>query len=118
MEQTNKQENEAQELLEKWVKRLYLDDWTIQFYPKAQPNDFILRDVAGEAEYDEIGKSATIRILDPNFYGDRIVPFNFERILVHELLHLKFCFFDKSGNDLQDRVAHQLIEDLAKAFVN
>lgn len=42
---------------------------------------------------------------------------DFEKTLVHELLHIKFCFLWGSGNDLQDRITHQLINDLAKSLV-
>jgi hypothetical protein len=41
-----------------------------------------------------------------------------EKTLVHELLHLKFSFLGESGNDLQDRVAHQVLNDLAKSLVD
>ena len=45
------------------------------------------------------------------------VDFEDRKTLVHELLHLKFCLLGDSGNDLQDRYVHQLIDDLARAFV-
>lgn len=49
-------------------------------------------------------------------YGDRIVPFNFEKTLVHELLHLKFSFWCQNEDDVGDRVMHQMIDDLARAL--
>lgn len=107
-----------QDLLKKWVKRLYLEDWTISLKDNVTPDDFTLPGgKCGECEWQEVNKSAVIRILNPIYYGERIIPFDFEKTLVHELLHIKFCFLWESGNDLQDRITHQLINDLAKSLV-
>ena len=46
----------------------------------------------------------------------RIVPFDFEKTLVHELLHLKFSFWCQNEDDVGDRVMHQMIDDLARAL--
>lgn len=61
-------------------------------------------------------KTARIEIINPACYGDRIVPFNFEKTLVHELLHLKFSFWCQNEDDVGDRVMHQMIDDLARAL--
>ncbi len=105
-------------LLKVWKQRLSLVDWNIELHDNALPTEFINDDVAGECEWQEVNKTAVIRILDPACYGKRLIPFNFERILVHELLHIKFSLLDSSENNLQNRIVHQLIEDLAKAFVS
>lgn len=57
-----------------------------------------------------------IEIINPACYGDRIVPFDFEKTLVHELLHLKFSFWCQNEDDIGDRVMHQMIDDLARAL--
>ena len=77
-----------------------------------------LQNCAGETEWTESIKSARISILGEQYYGQRIVPFDAEKTLVHELLHLKFVLLGQSGNDFQDRYVHQLIDDLARAFVD
>lgn len=105
------------QLLEKWQKRLGLTDWVIDLRDNMTPDEMSLQGVAGQCEWQEVKKAAVISIIKPECYGERITPFNFERTLVHELLHIKFCLLDDSGNALQDRVLHQIIEDLAKAFV-
>lgn len=107
----------ADKLLRKWKRILRMEEWTIKLIPDAIPDDMALRDVDGEAIWVECKKTAVIRILRQDCYGDRIQAYNFERILVHELLHLKLCLLGESGNDLQDRYVHQLIDDLARAFV-
>ena len=106
-----------EELLEKWKCRPGLQDWRIVLKADVIPSDMTIENVAGETEWTESNKSAVVRILREDCYGTRIVPFNFEKTLVHELLHLKFCLLGESGNNLQDRYVHQLIDDLARAFV-
>lgn len=105
-------------LLKEWQHRLGLDDWKIVLKEDCSPNDMVLKDVVGETEFEEVNKCAVIRIITEKDYGDRIIPFNFEKTLIHELLHLKFCLLGESGNDLQNRIVHQLIEDMAKALVD
>lgn len=110
--------NNKGHLLEKWKACLGLTDWHIVLKADVIPSDMSLDNVAGETEWTESNKCAVIRILSEKCYGDRIVPFNFEKTLIHELLHLKFCLLGESGNDLQDRYVHQLIDDLARALYN
>ena len=104
--------------LKEWKHRLQLDDWHIELIENCSPNDMTLKDCAGETEWSEVGETAVIRIIDKKDYGKRIVPFDFEKTLVHELLHCKLCLLGESGNDLQDRLVHQYIDDLAKALVS
>ena len=75
------------------------------------------QNACGECTWDYIHKCAVINILNPKDYGERVVPFDKEKTLVHELLHCKFAMIDNSGNDIVDRHIHQLVEDLAKALV-
>ena len=72
---------------------------------------------AGCTEWSEAVKTARIEIIDPEYYGERIVPFNFEKTLIHELLHLKMSFWCQNDDNVEDRVMHQIIDDLARAFV-
>ena len=44
------------------------------------------------------------------------MPFNFEKTLVHELLHLKLTFWCQNEDSVSDRLMHQIIDDLARAF--
>ena len=76
-----------------------------------------MSDVAGCTEWSETGKNARIEIIDPEYYGERITPFNFEKTLIHELLHLKMSFGCQNEDNVEDRVMHQIIDDLARAFV-
>ena len=68
----------------------------------------------------ETTKTARVEILDPAYYRDedRICAFDWEKTLVHELLHLKTCLVSSNVPDLQERYMHQMIDDLARAFVD
>lgn len=104
-------------LLKEWQHRLGLDNWTIVLEEDCSPLDFKLTDVQGEADYDEVNRCAIIRIVSEKDYGKRIVPFDKEKVLVHELLHLKFCHLQNTGDNLHDRIVHQIIDDMARALV-
>lgn len=104
-------------LLNDWMERLGLQDWTIRLYDCCDPEDMKLPDVAGCTEWTEVKRTAVIQIIDPDYYGDRILPFDYEETLVHELLHLKTCLLTDVEDTLQERVGHMLIDDLARTLV-
>lgn len=105
-------------LLNKWKARLGLYDWRIELRTKMKPQDMMMENVAGCTDWSESIKTARIEIIDPEYYGERIVPFDFEKTLIHELLHLKFSFWCQGTDDIADRAMHQIIDDLARAFVD
>ena len=105
-----------EDLLEEWKKRLGLEEWTISLEDGLY--ELSLPDCAGCTEWSEVGKTAKIQLIHPSVYGERIVPYDKEKTLVHELLHLKLCFLQETENELQNRIVHQLIDDLAKALVS
>ena len=77
-----------------------------------------LDDVDGCSVWTECNKSARIEILAEEHYGDRIRPYDAERILIHELLHLKLSIVSDQVEPTQARYMHQIIDDLARAFVS
>lgn len=122
MEQTNEELTleEKEKLADYWVKRLQLDDWDIKFNLNASRNQ-LGEGTVGEARLNEVTKQAAILVLKNEDFdgGEYAFTFDFERTLVHELLHLKLCLLESdSDNELRNRVVHQLLEDLAKAFVD
>ena len=104
-----------EELLREWQKILGLEDWTIVL--EDDLFELFLPDCAGCTEWSEVGKTAKIQLIAREAYGDRIMPYDKEKTLVHELLHLKLCFLQETENELQNRIVHQLIDDLAKSFI-
>ena len=107
---------EEQRLLEKWKRKLCLQEWRIKLLTHLHPEEMTVRNSAGCTEWSEAIKTARIEIINPACCGDRIVPFNFEETLVHELLHLKFSFWCQNEDDIGDKVMHQMIDDLARAL--
>lgn len=109
--------NEQELLTKEWQNRLGLTDWRICFEINCKPED-MLSPGAGCTEWVEASKAARVQILDCKYYGDYIAPFDFEKTLVHELLHLKLSLISDQVSDLQERYTHQIIDDLARAFVD
>lgn len=110
--------NKMEKLLEQWKSILGLNDWNIVLEDGCSPYIMNLQNVAGETDFDELHKCAVIRIISEKDYGDRIIPFDKEKTLIHELLHIKFWFLDQSESIIQNRLVHQLIDDIARALVN
>ena len=105
-------------LCDEWVERLGLQDWEIHLAWQCKPEEIPLQDVGGLASFEEATKEAQIYILDEQYAKCEPFKFDFERNLVHELLHLKTCMVtEKDENSYQARMMHQLVDDLAKAFV-
>ena len=105
-------------LLREWQNRLGLQDWTIKLKDNCAPDDMIMQKVSGCTELEESIKTARIEMLDEKFYGDRIAPFDYEKTLVHELLHLKTSLLSSQVDDLQERLFHVWIDDIARALVD
>ena len=109
------------ELLEEWQERLGLQDWAIVLRINCKQEDMELEDVNAETIWTTSIKSALIKIISKEVYGERILPFDFEKALVHELLHLKFGLIDQKISSYESNVTyeirHQLIDDLSRALV-
>lgn len=107
---------EQARLLEKWKRKLCLQEWRIQLKTYLRPEEMTMNGVSGCTEWSESGKTARIEIINPACYGERVVPFDFEKTLVHELLHLKMTFWCQNEDNVSDRLMHQIIDDLARAL--
>lgn len=105
-------------LMKEWQKRLCLTDWRIGLAINCKPDEMEIDDSSGCVSWQESTKTAYIQIVDPKFYGRRIVPFDFEKTLVHELMHLKMCMLYSEKNELQERIAHQVLDEIARALVD
>ena len=105
-------------LLKEWQERLGLMDWVIVLEDSCSIDEMGDSETNGYANYQETNKTAVIQILNPIHYGERVVPFDWEKTLVHELLHLKTCLLSDTDDKLQERLFHQWIDDFARAFVD
>ena len=111
-----------EKLLNEWQERLGLQDWAIVLRYNCKFSDLDTEDSIGETLWSNTIKNATIRIVSKEEYGnDRTLPYDFEKTLVHELLHIKFGLIDIMNNGYESKVVdelrHQLIDDLARALV-
>ena len=59
-------------------------------------------------------------LVNPEKIGNLTRPFDFEEVLVHELLHLKTSLLSSMQEEetLTDRILHTLIDDVARAMVD
>lgn len=111
------------ELFYEWRERLGLQDWVIKFKYNCKSSELENTDAIGEVQFMTDNKTAIIRIISKEEYDneDFMIPYDFEKTLVHELLHIKFGLIDKKVVSYESAVAedvrHQLIDDLARAFV-
>lgn len=104
-------------MLKEWQERLGLTDWVIKL--SSDVHNMPEGDCCGHTDWNETVKAAHIFLLHPDEYGDRVVEYDQEKTLVHELLHIKFTFLhNMEHEDLQGRILHQLIDDLARILVD
>ena len=112
-----------EKLLEEWKERLGLQDWVIVLKANCKASEVDNGTSIGETLWSTTNKSALIRIIAAEEYikEDYVLLYDFEKTLVHELLHVKFSLIDKDLNTYEGIVAeqarHTLIDDLARAFV-
>lgn len=112
---------EHDKLLREWQNRLGLQDWYIILKTDCRPENMAMKDVEGCTTWTESTKSAWIDILDERFFPEHAAarPYDFERTLVHELLHCKMSVIqDMDEESTQNRLVHCLIDDLARALVD
>ena len=108
------------ELLDEWLVRLGMQDWAIILQTDCDPDEMHVEGSVGCTSWHESTKSAYIQIVDPKKIGNLTRSFDFEEVLVHELLHLKTSLLSSMKEDetLTDRILHTLIDDMARAMVD
>jgi hemerythrin superfamily protein len=104
-------------LLNEWIRRIGLEKWTIYSTLDEIPSQMDNKDHAGEAEWHATEKIGYIRVLAKR-YHELDDKYDFERTLVHELLHLKFAVFWDNSEGFATSLLHQTIEKMASALVD
>lgn len=105
-----------EELLREWQARLGLTDWQILLQDELTADEMELDCCDGCCSMQEVNKTAVVQLLKPECYGERLLPYDEEKTIVHELLHIKFTLLD-GVSDLHDRVLHQIVEEFARLLV-
>lgn len=114
-----KSEEEAYACLKYWQEKLFLSDWIIKI-KLCSPDEMDLQDVCGENNFQIENRCCVIKMMKPEYYGDRIVKYCAEAILIHELLHCKYNWVERDYNSIEvayyDTLEHSLIEQMAKSL--
>lgn len=110
-------EERANELFRKWVNILHLESWDIRFQWKVRERDMDLKESCGCTGFLHSARQAVVQMVDPVDYDNALFEYDYEKTLIHELLHIKFADLDDTGDPLRDKLTHQMINDLAVAFV-
>ena len=104
--------------MKEWQKRLSMQDWRVFMKENCKPSEMSVDESSGCISWQESSKTAYMQIIDPEYYGERVIPFDFEKTLVHELLHLKFCLFYDEDGEVRERLVHQVIDEISRALVD
>lgn len=111
---------QAYKCLNYWKEKLFLQDWTIKLL-LVSPEEMNLEDVCGENLFQIETKSCVIKILKPEYYGDRIIKYCAESILIHELLHCLYNWVERDYNSIEvayyDTLEHARLEQMAKSLL-
>lgn len=111
---------QAYKCLQYWQEKLFLQDWTIKLL-LVSPEEMNLKEVCGENIYVVESKCCVIKILKPEYYGDRITKYCAEQILIHELLHCKYNWCERNYDSIEvvyyDTLEHALLEQMAKSLL-
>lgn len=63
--------NEELALLEKWKRKLCLQEWRIKLLTHLHPEEMMVRNTTGCTEWSEAIKTARIEIINPACYGEQ-----------------------------------------------
>ena len=111
---------QAYDCLQEWKERLFLQDWIIKL-KLCTPDEMEIKNCSGYNNFQIENKCAVISILKPEYYGDRIIKYCAEEILVHELLHCKYNWVERNYDSIEvayyDVLEHSLIEQMAKSLI-
>lgn len=90
-------EQEATRLFEKWRKILHLEAWDIKFQWCVRGRDMNLQDCMGCTSFLHESHQAIVQMLDPVDFDNDLFSYDYEKTLVHELLHLRFSDLENSA---------------------
>lgn len=112
-------QDQIDECVKWWQEKLFLTNWIVKA-KICSPDEFKGAERIGENEFDMVNQSCVIRILKPEFYGERIMRYCAEKVLVHELLHCKYNWiYNESSYEGKyvDTMEHGLLEQMAKSLI-
>lgn len=111
-------EEKATALLHEWINRLHLEEWAIAFQWRVLAKDMNEAECIGCTSANIVSRQAIIQMVDPVDYPDSPFEYDYEKTLVHELLHLVFWDMDDTGDDLRDKLTHIMVDRMARALID
>lgn len=110
-------EKTVDDLCRKWQTLLRLRVWDI-YVDLFSAREFSEEDRQGEVFYDISTGQAIIHLLDVDARLDTPFPYDLEKVLVHELLHLHFAIFEPEKEDsLRHDLWERTVEKMAKVML-
>ena len=103
-------------LCQKWQDILKLNNWDIVIKLGRQ-DELSEPDREGEVFINIAKGEALIHLLDPDIQYDFPFPYDMEKVLVHELLHLSCATFEPEEDPLRHDLWERMIEQTAKTLV-
>lgn len=113
---------QLQECLDWWKHKLFLDDWVIHWNYSDFDKEPLNSKYMGNCELDALNKGALITLADyDTLPKDCIMTLCDEKVLVHELLHLKQEYIiavdGKYESDFLYSSYHTNLEQMAKSLI-
>ena len=113
--------SKEEKLLNEWVERLGLQDWAIALRYDCELEDLNWDNACATTNFESTTKTAIIRMVKPELATGRLLDYDFEQTLVHELMHVKLTLLaiepNSLANSMLELAIHQLVDDLARALV-
>ena len=101
------------------ARKTFLQHWIVG--AKLVSPDEMSSESVGENDFQIVGNCCVIKILKPEYYGERVVKYCAEKTLVHELLHLKYNWLVPQKESVEsvyyDTLEHSLLEQMAKSLI-
>jgi len=107
-------EEDVQYALNYWKERLMITNWTVTVIIGAGVN------AVSPGKIDAVHKETVISIsTDDETVYDRLIVYNFEYILIQQLLHCKFALIEEEISESSENydVFHRCLDEITQALI-
>jgi hypothetical protein len=110
---------ELESLCQEWQQRLRLADWDVKVALRPA-RDMQTANHMGQVSWDRNERVADIACVQPGEEPRGLMrPYDVEQTLVHELLHLHFCLFERTQPESSEHLDMEFaINAIASALVS
>jgi hypothetical protein len=105
-------ESRLDQQMRAWQRRLRLDDWSLRVQVVRQQE--LDRNTWGNAEWDPVKKTGTIKVLDPQDYNLKGAELrqDMECTIVHELVHIRIAPLDANDYEIREEIVNSIMNGL------